>query len=138
MYAPSSLLIKVLCGVFGSIVLLGCATQSIPNPPVEQFAKPAIGTPIPTGKDVVPVNLPTGSSGVMVVNNKSISIRVAVSDTIATIEPSEGFLFILPPSTYQFYLYESDMPIGSRVEQIEVGKVRYVYITTVPRRTSSP
>ena len=130
--------IRAVCGMLGLIILAGCAAQPIPNPPVEQFSKPAVGTPIPAGKDAAPVNLPAGASGVMVVNNKPISIRVAVSDTIATISPTEGYLFILPPATYQLFLYDLNGPIGNQVEQTEAGKVRYVYVTTVPRRTPSP
>jgi hypothetical protein len=138
MMRTDSLIIRTICGAVGLFVLVSCAAQPAPNPPIEQFSKPAVGTPIPPNQDTAPVKLPTGASGVMVVNNKPVPLQVVVSDTIATIMPTQGFLFILPPSTYQIYLYDSSGPIGNRVERTEADKVRYVYITTVPRRTPVP
>jgi hypothetical protein len=132
------LFIVVTFGVIGVMALTGCAVQPSINPPVEQFSIQAVGTPIPTGQDAVPVNLPAGTSGVMIVNNKPVALQVVVSNTIATIMPAQGFLFILPPSTYQIYLYDPSGPIGSRVERTDSGKVRYMYITTVPRNTPLP
>ena len=58
-------------------------------------------------------------------------VNVVLSDTIATIPPTYGYLFVLAPGTYNFYVYESDNGPTVRTETIKPGKVRYVYIYPV-------
>ncbi len=53
---------------------------------------------------------------------------VALSDTISIISPTYGFLFVLAPGTYNFYVYENDGGASLSTEKVEPGKVRYVYV----------
>lgn len=122
----------VLTGILGSM-LLGCNSLP-PVPPAEQFTQIPIGTPIPYEQHGAPVTLPPGMSGAMFVNQKTTPIRVAVSDTITTIIPGQTFLFILPPASYQFYVYEVDAPNSARTENLELGKVRYLYLLPIAPR----
>lgn len=116
--------------VFTSIclwLLIACTPPSPAIPPAEQFTQPAIGLPLSriTGD---PVFVPDGSSGVAFYNQKVTPIRVAISDTIITITPTQGFLFVVSPGVHDFYVYETDGPASIRTEQVEAGKVRYVYL----------
>lgn len=108
-------------------LLIACTPPSPAIPPAEQFTQPAIGLPLSriTGD---PVFVPDGSSGVAFYNQKVTPIRVAISDTIITITPTQGFLFVVSPGVHDFYVYETDGPASIRTEQVEAGKVRYVYL----------
>ena len=127
------LLIAVLLGGILSSLMLGCSSLP-PVPPAEQFLRAPIGTPIPYNQHGAPVSLPPGMSGAMFVNQKNAPIRVAVSDTITTIIPAQAFLFILPPGAYQFYVYEVNAPNSTRTENLEPGKVRYLYVFPIAPR----
>jgi hypothetical protein len=127
---PLQMVIFSLC-VGGLSTLAACAAPTAPAvtiPSVNQFTKAAIGTPVPPRLSNQPVNVPPDKSGVAFFNQKMGIIRVALSDTITTITPTFGFLYILPPGTYNFYVYETDIPPSVRTEQTEAGKARYVYL----------
>jgi hypothetical protein len=119
----------ILSGILSSL-LLGCNSLP-PVPPAEQFKQVPIGTVIPYDKHGAPVELPPGMSGAMFINQKNTPIRVAVSDTITTVTPGQTFLFILPPASYQFYVYEVDASNSTRTETLEPGKVRYLYLIPI-------
>jgi len=56
---------------------------------------------------------------------------VVINNTITTLDITKGFLFILPPQTYELYVYGlSDRPVA-RSEQVEAGKTRYFYLMPV-------
>lgn len=121
-----------LIGILSGL-LLGCNPQP-QIPPAEQFTQVPVGTPIPYDQHGAPVSLPPGMSGAMFINQKNTPIRVAVSDTITTVIPGQAFLFILPPASYQFYVYEVDGPNSTRTEKTEPGKVRYLYLLPLAPR----
>src|SRR5512144_3214459 len=94
------LLILILLG----LALGSCqADNQIDVPQETQFHNPAVGTPVPIGAGMSPVSLPNDGSGALFINNASLQVRIAVSNTIVTINPKEGFLFVLPAGSYQFY-----------------------------------
>ena len=111
-------------------LLIACAPPAISVPPMSQFTQPAIGTPIPTNLSASPVDLPPDSSGVAFYNQKGGLIHVVLSNTnsIVAIPPTSGYLFVLDPGTYDFYVYEGDNGPSAHTETVEPGKVRYVYI----------
>ncbi len=108
------------------LVLVSCRGADIPA--VESFTVQAKGTLLPAEAASHPVSLPMGVSGVAMFNNSPATVRVVVSDTVTGISPEEGFLFILPPQEYQFYIYYINGPSQVHVERVEQGKVRYVYL----------
>lgn len=116
----------ILGGILGTL-LLGCNSAPA-SPPLEQFTQVPVGMTIPYEKHGAPVALPEGMSGAMFINQKKSPIRVAVSTTITSVLPGEAFVFVLPPAEYQFYVYEMDAPSSIRVENLEAGKLRYVYL----------
>ena len=114
-----------------NLLSISCSStnNSIVIPPEEKFTIPAVGTLIPVGGGTHQLSIPHDVGGSLVVNNTEAEIRVVVSDTIATIKPTQGFLFILPPGTYQYYIYG----LGTSkiyVDQVQGNKVRYVYISS--------
>jgi hypothetical protein len=114
--------------------LIACQDQSLPAiPPVSQFKAPAVGTPIPAGKETAPISLPSDVSGVMFINQSGVSISVVVSDTVATIPRLQSFLFVLSAGTHQFYIYRPGVAPGVHSETTEYGKVRYVYVFPRPQ-----
>lgn len=125
LYRCVSLLILVLL----ALALGGCQAGDQINAPQEtQFQIPAVGTPVPIGAGTTPVSLPNNGSGALFINNASLQVRVAVSNTIVTIDPKKGFLFVLPAGSYQFYIYGLEPAAQIDTEKIEQGKVRYVYL----------
>jgi hypothetical protein len=121
-------MLAVLVGTSISLwLLIGCTSPTPVIPPAEQFTQPAVGLPLPriTGD---PMFVPGGSSGVVFYNQKITPIRVAISNTITTITPTQGFLFVVSPGLHDFYVYEIDGPASIRSEQVEADKVRYVYV----------
>jgi hypothetical protein len=91
-------------------------------PPVEHFNMPAVGTPIPEVTGAHYADMPPGTGGVLYLNSLR-PIQVAVNETIVTILPGQGFLFILPPGNHEFYIYGMiDKPV-SKTERVEAGKV---------------
>lgn len=126
-------MITVLLGGILSSLMLGCNSLP-PIPPAEQFNRDPVGTPLPYDQHGAPLSLPPGMSGAMFVNQKNTPIRVAVSETITTIIPTQAFLFILPPGSYQFYVYEVDAANSARTENLELGKVRYLYLLPIAPR----
>ena len=109
--------------------LVACQDQSLPAiPPVSQFKAPAVGTPIPAGKEMAPISLPSDVSGVMFINQSGVSLSVVVSSTVAIIPHLQSFLFVLPAGTHQFYIYRPEVAPGVHSETTEYGKVRYVYV----------
>ena len=69
-----------------------------------------------------------GVSGVLMVNQTGAQVQVVVSATIATIPAGSSFLFVLPPNTYQFYIYEPGVAPWVHTETTLRGKMRYVYL----------
>jgi hypothetical protein len=119
--------IWIVATVIGLAVLAGC-TSSIP--PASQFQIPAVGTPMPGGhEEAVKPDLSLDTSGVLFVNQTGVRVQVVVSSTIATIPIGEDFLFILPPGTYQVYLYQPNLAPLIHTETTTGGKLRYVYLT---------
>ena len=112
-----------------AVVLSGCQTgDRIEIPPEAQFQIPALGTPIPVGAGSVPVTLPNDGSGALFINNASLPVRVVVSNTITSIQPTAGFLFVLPAGSYQFYIYGLESLPQLHTEIIAQSKIRYVYL----------
>ena len=120
------------CAVYTSVS--DKTNQTIVNsnqiPPIEHFQNLAVGTPVPYTTSPMPsFELPPASGGILFLNGMNGVVHVAVSDTMSTIATGYGFLFILPPQTYDFYIYGLvDYPVA-RSERVEEGKVRYVYLT---------
>jgi hypothetical protein len=122
---------KARAWVLALIVLAvaGCAPRT---PAASEFTVPAIGTPLPGGhEEAVRPELPTGQSGALVINQTGLPIQVAVSNTIATLEIGQDFLFALPPGAYEFYIYEPDSTPRIHTETLADGKLRYLYITRI-------
>lgn len=112
-----------------ALALNGCQTGSqIEIPPETQFQTPALGTPVPISAGLSPVTLPNDGSGVLFINNASVQVRVVVSNTIVSIQPKAGFLFVLPSGSHHFYIYGLEPLPQLHTENIEPGKVRYVYL----------
>ncbi len=76
-------------------------------------------------------DLPSDHSGVLFINQTPLSVQVAVSNTIATLPTGQDFLFMLPPGSYQFYIYEPDSAPRIQTETLEGGKLRYLYLTRI-------
>ena len=134
--ARSSFVLRTLWIVFLilPILLIACQGQSSPAvPPASQFKSPAVGTPIPVGKELAQITLPSDVSGVMFINQSGVSISVVVSDTVATIPRLQSFLFVLSAGTHQFYIYRPGVAPGVHSETTEYGKVRYVYVFPKPQ-----
>jgi hypothetical protein len=113
-------------------VVIWLASCSRAVPPASQFQVPALGTPMPGGQEeAVRPDLPPDQSGALIINQTGLQIQVAVSGTIVTLPIGQDFLFILPPSAYEFYIYEPDSTSYIQKETLEGGKLRYVYITHV-------
>ncbi len=120
--------------LFGVLMLLalalsGCQTgNQIEIPPETQFQTPAVGTPVPISAGLSPATLPNNGSGVLFINNANVQVRVVVSETIVSIQPKAGFLFVLPSGSHQFYIYGLEPLAQLHTENVEPGKVRYVYL----------
>jgi hypothetical protein len=111
------------------VALSGCQTgDRLEIPPETQFQVPALGTPIPVGAGSSSVTLPDNGSGALFINNAGTQVRVVVSNTIVSIQPTAGFLFVLPAGSYQFYIYGLESLPQLHTEKIEPGKIRYVYL----------
>jgi hypothetical protein len=114
--------------VVGVLAALSACTSPIPRP--DQITVPAVGTLMPSGhEEGVHPNLSPEQAGALFVNQTGMSLQIVVSDTIASISLAQDFLFILPPGTYQFYIYEPDVPPRAYPQTLEAGKMRYIYIT---------
>ncbi len=114
---------------FAMVAVVSAACNSQPSiPPLSQFTRPAVGTPIPPKMIAAPLPVPPDGGGVAFYNQKGALIHVVLSDSISIISPTYGFLFPLAPGTYNFYVYESDAGASLQTEKVEQGKVRYVYI----------
>jgi hypothetical protein len=107
------------------IMAAGCSAAI---PPAEQFKNPAIGTPF--SADVFPNAsvLPTNTSGVLFVNRTTGPVQVAIDNSSIQITPGDSFLFILPPGTHRFFIYERDVNPKVHTEHTALGKIRYVYL----------
>ncbi len=89
---------------------------------------PAIGTAMPAPRGVIDINLPPGMGGVLLVNNTKENFRVVVSDTIASVDAGNAFLFILPPNAYTLKVYRPSEPKAvEQRETVDAGKTRFVY-----------
>jgi hypothetical protein len=108
-----------------SLLLVACSVNNIPAP--EQFRATPVGTPLPPGADRQPVQIAGDTSGVLFTNQSSKPIKVAINESIVDIPVTESFLFILPPGTQQFYIYELNENPKAYSETTQAGKVRYVY-----------
>lgn len=133
-YLEQVLTAILAAGVGLALALTACTPPTPAIPPPDQFTQPAMGMPLPriTGD---PLFVPPDSGGIAFYNQKIAPVRVAISSTITTITPTQGFLFIVSPGTHDFYVYESDGPASIRTEQVEAGKVRYVYILPLTMQT---
>jgi hypothetical protein len=112
-------------------MLMGVACQPrIPDP--TEFRQPAVGTPLPSGhEESIQPDLPVGQSGALVINHTGFPIQVAVSSTITTLPIGQDFLFVLPPGSYDFYIYEPNRPPYVHFEQLQDGRLRYLYISRI-------
>jgi hypothetical protein len=112
-----------------ALALNGCQTgDQIEIPAETQFQTPALGTPVPISAGLSPATLPNNGSGVLFINNANVQVRVVVSNTIVSIQPKAGFLFVLPSGSHQFYIYGLEPLPQLHTENIEPGKIRYVYL----------
>lgn len=123
--SAASLICLLLMGLIPALAACAPSTPSIP--PADQFTQPAIGTPIARITDEV-FTVPSDSGGVAIYNQQVTPIRVAIDNTITTITPTQGFLFVVSPGSHDFYVYETNGPASIRSEQVEAGKIRYVYL----------
>ncbi len=114
-------LILILVAVF----LAACSNNNIPGP--DHFKSTPVGTPMPTGADLQPMQVPSDASGVLFINQSANPIKVAIKDSIIDISVSESFLFILPPGVQQFFIYEVSANPKAYTETTQAGKIRYVY-----------
>jgi hypothetical protein len=115
-----NLLIALCC----TLALSACSQTAEPK-----FTSLAVGTVVPNGEEARLAPLPVGMGGALLVNRSENPIRVVISDTLATIPSGQGFLFILPPATYDVQVFKTDTdgPLR-REESVSEGKTRYVYI----------
>jgi hypothetical protein len=115
--------LAVMPGILAGIA--GCAGD--PIPPVDHFMATPVGTLLPGGEEMKPLQVPPESSGVVFLNQSGSPIRVAVNNTITEVPVKQGFVFLLPPGAHKFYIY--DMKGGARIynEKVDQGKFRYVY-----------
>lgn len=115
--------------IFGLLAVWGVACAPL-LPPKSDFTVPAVGTLIPGGhEEAVHPEIPAGQSGALLINQTGLRIQVAVNNTIADIPLAQDFLFILPPGTYEFYIYRDDSQPIMHKETLEAGKLRYLYIS---------
>jgi hypothetical protein len=106
-----------------ALMLAACGSAAGPT-----TSAPAIGTPMPAPNGPLTVNLPPDMGGVLLVNRSPQNFRVVVSDTVATIDVGNAFLFILPPNTYTLKVYRPDTPAPvEQTEKVDIGKTRFVY-----------
>jgi hypothetical protein len=122
--------------IMGFIIFLlsisGCTSygsRHVNIPSVDEFKVPAIGTLIP-GKheESISSTLSSEIGGILFVNQSGVEVKVAVSSTIATLPAGSNFLFILPPSTYQFYLYPAAAASWAYSDTVTASSIRYVYL----------
>ena len=107
------------------------ASSSKVIPPASQFTIPAVGLPVNDATLAQSFKLPPGNGGLWFFNQTGNDVQVVISNTIATLGITKGFLFILPPQPYELYIYGlSDRPLA-RSEQVEAGKTHYVYLMPV-------
>jgi hypothetical protein len=112
-----------------SALLIGCSNTSSPLPPYTQFTVPAIGTPMPGGKEEQrSINLPDNYGGALFVNRSASTLHIVINNTIVEIQGGHDFLFILSPGSYDFYIYESGLAPRVFPAVIETGKTRYIYL----------
>jgi hypothetical protein len=112
-----------------TVAIIGCRPQI---PDASNFAVPAVGTLMSGGhEESIQANLLPDQSGALIINQTGLQIQVAVSNTIAELPIGQDFLFVLPPSTYEFYIYEPNSSPFIHKETLESGKLRYLYITRV-------
>jgi hypothetical protein len=116
----------LMCSVIVASLTAGCRPSI---PPASQFQVPAVGTLVPDQQveAVTPV-LSQNESGVFMINQTGAQVQIVVSSTIATIPAGSSFLFVLPPDTYQFYIYEPGIAPWTHTEATLGGKLRYVYL----------
>jgi hypothetical protein len=127
--------LSLLAALIALLALPSCQSQLPVIPPASDFQTQAVGTPIPGGhEEAVAPDFSPDASGVLFVNQTGLRVQVAVSDTITTIPVGEDFLFILPPGTHQFYLYQPDLAARIHIETTEAGKLRYVYLSRAQPR----
>ena len=100
-------------------------------PPATRFTIPATGIPIHDAAQVQSISLLPSNGGLWFFNQTGNNVQVVISNTITTLGIMKGFLFILPPQTYEFYVYGlSDRPVA-RSDQVEAGKMRYIYLMPI-------
>ena len=118
----------VICGLALSLLLIGCGGRQIPA--ASEFQIPAVGTLIP-GQHEEAVQPTPGSDtgGVLMINQIGVEVQVAVSSTITAIPNGSSFFFVLPPATYDFYIYQPDKKPWAHTEVVTGGKIRYVYLS---------
>ncbi len=123
-----------ICGLVLAVFAAACAPRI---PSQSDFTIPAVGTLIPGGhEEAVSVNLSADQSGALVINQTGLRIQVAVSNTVTTVAAGEDFLFMLPPATYEFYIYRPDSVPYVHKETLDGGKLRYLYLTPLLGDTS--
>jgi hypothetical protein len=116
----------LLLGIVFASLLTSCRSSI---PPVSQFLSPAVGTLVPGQREeAIAPTLSQNESGVLMVNQTGAQVQIVVSSTIATIPAGSSFLFVLPPDTYQFYIYEPGQTPWAHNESALGGKLRYVYL----------
>jgi hypothetical protein len=114
------------------LVLAGCQNSAPRIPPASQFQIPAVGTSILGGyEETIQPELPSGQSGALFINQTGFPLQVAVSNTITTLPIGQGFLFMLPAGSYEFYIYGPDNAPRVHAEKLEDGKLRYLYISRI-------
>jgi hypothetical protein len=118
---------SLLCGLVLCLFLTGCGRQRIPE--ASEFHIPAIGTLIPgQHEEAVKPNLAADLGGILMINQIGVEVQVAVSSTITAIPNGSSFLFVLPPATYDFYIYQPGQTPVPHTEAVPSGKIRYVYL----------
>jgi hypothetical protein len=125
---------SMLCGLLLCLFLAGCGRQSLPA--AGEFHIPAVGTLIPgQHEEAVKPELVADVGGILMINQIGVEVQVAVSSTITTIPNGSSFLFLLPPTTYDFYIYQPGKAPLLHTEAVPSGRIRYVYLSPqVPAR----
>ena len=117
------------------LLLLVCACMltgcSVSIPSADQFTVAAMGTPFPSDTPLESLILPVDSSGVMFANRTGRAVRIAIEETFADIPAGQSFLFVVPPGSHLFYIYEFGANPKAHSEWTEAGKVRYVYLLPI-------